>query len=144
MYWGPLPLPHVFVGASFTDEHTQDLPGPGNTRARTGLLASCLHVIALLTLSTWKLFHKQSDKQTKYQNSLKMYCFRANVGANTNWEQNKSEYAGLGGVTWTIPLFICRRLSQRPTPEELEQRNILQRESSYGYKVVLFFVYFWL
>ncbi|XP_003800831.2 phosphatase and actin regulator 4 [Otolemur garnettii] len=31
---------------------------------------------------------------------------------------------------------LIRRLSQRPTPEELEQRNILQRESGYGNKVL--------
>ncbi|EPY72404.1 phosphatase and actin regulator 4 [Camelus ferus] len=31
---------------------------------------------------------------------------------------------------------LIRRLSQRPTPEELEQRNILQRESSHGNEVV--------
>uniref|UniRef100_A0A2K6F2U3 Phosphatase and actin regulator 4 n=1 Tax=Propithecus coquereli TaxID=379532 RepID=A0A2K6F2U3_PROCO len=38
------------------------------------------------------------------------------------------------------PVYLLfRRLSQRPTPEELEQRNILQRESGYGNKVRLHF-----
>ncbi|VTJ54994.1 Hypothetical predicted protein [Marmota monax] len=36
---------------------------------------------------------------------------------------------------------LIRRLSQRPTPEELEQRNILQRKSSYGNKIMQIFFY---